>query len=98
MKPSSEGALRCAAREVQASSLAIYGDAGRRVCDESAPAGSGFPVGVCLRWERAFDSLELPATRKVLLRTGFVLGRDGGALPRLARLAKFYLGGTIGGG
>jgi uncharacterized protein (TIGR01777 family) len=83
---------------VQAASLAVYGDAGRRVCDESAPAGRGFPVEVCLRWESAFDSLELPATRKVLLRVGFVLGRGGGALPRLARLARLYLGGTIGEG
>jgi uncharacterized protein (TIGR01777 family) len=83
---------------VQAGSLAVYGDAGARVCDEGAPAGRGFSAEVCLRWERAFDSLELPATRKVLLRTGFVLGRDGGALPRLARLARLYLGGTIGGG
>ncbi|MDQ3918698.1 MAG: TIGR01777 family oxidoreductase [Acidobacteriota bacterium] len=83
---------------VQAGSLAIYGDAGPRVCDESAPAGTGFPVEVCRRWERAFDALELPATRKVLLRIGFVLGRDGGALPLLARLARLYLGGTIGAG
>lgn len=83
---------------VQAGSLAIYGDAGRRICDEGSPAGRGFPAEVCLRWERAFDSFNLPATRKVLLRTGFVLGRDGGALPMLARLARFYLGGTIGGG
>jgi uncharacterized protein (TIGR01777 family) len=83
---------------VQAASLAVYGDAGRRVCDESAPAGRGFPADVCLRWESAFDSLDLPSTRKVLLRIGFVLGRDGGALPRLARLARLYLGGTIGEG
>src|SRR2546423_12516275 len=83
---------------VQAASLAIYGDAGGRVCDEGAPAGRGFPVEVCLRWEHAFHSLDLPATRKVLLRIGFVLGRDGGALPKLARLARVYLGGTIGEG
>ncbi|HYY99795.1 MAG TPA: NAD-dependent epimerase/dehydratase family protein, partial [Pyrinomonadaceae bacterium] len=83
---------------VQAGSLAIYGDAGGRVCDERAPAGKGFPVEVCLRWERAFDSLELPRTRKILLRIGFVLGRDGGALPKLARLARFRLGGTTGDG
>jgi uncharacterized protein len=83
---------------VQAGSLAIYGDAGRRVCDESAPAGKGFPVEVCLRWERAFESLELPRTRKVLLRIGFVLGRDGGALPTLARLARLYVGGAAGDG
>ncbi|HEX8149535.1 MAG TPA: TIGR01777 family oxidoreductase [Pyrinomonadaceae bacterium] len=83
---------------VQAASLAVYGDAGRRVCGEDAPAGRGFPVEVCLRWEQAFDSLELPETRKVLLRIGFVLGRDGGALPKLARLARLYLGGTVGHG
>lgn len=83
---------------VQAGSLAIYGDAGRRVCDEHAPAGLGFPAGVCLRWESAFDSLELPSTRKVFLRIGFVLGRDGGALPTLASLARLYLGGAAGDG
>ena len=83
---------------IQAGSLAIYGDAGRRVCDESAPAGKGFPVDVCLRWERAFDSLELPSTRKILLRIGFVLGCDGGALPTLARLARLYMGGAVGTG
>ncbi|HEX8290984.1 MAG TPA: TIGR01777 family oxidoreductase [Pyrinomonadaceae bacterium] len=81
---------------VQAASLAVYGDAGRRVCGEDAPAGRGFPAEVCLQWERAFNSLELPATRKVLLRIGFVLGRDGGAFPKLARLARLYLGGTVG--
>src|SRR5215204_969558 len=31
---------------VQAASLAIYGNAGRRICEEDAPAGSGFPVEV----------------------------------------------------
>jgi uncharacterized protein len=83
---------------IQAASLAIYGDAGRRVCCEDAPAGLGFSSDVCLRWEHAFGSLSLHATRKVLLRIGFVLGRDGGAFPTLARLARVYLGGTIGGG
>jgi uncharacterized protein (TIGR01777 family) len=83
---------------VQAASLAIYGDAGRRVCAEDAPAGRGFPVEVCKLWESAFESLSFPATRKVLLRIGFVLGRGGGALPRLARLARVYLGGTVGDG
>ena len=83
---------------VQAASLAVYGDAGRRICDERASAGRGFPAEVCLRWEGAFDSLRLHATRKVLLRIGFVLGRDGGAFPRLARLARLHLGGTLGDG
>lgn len=83
---------------VQVASLAIYGDAGRRVCGEDAAAGRGFSAETCLAWERAFDRLELPTTRKVLLRTGFVLGRGGGALGTLARLARLHLGGTVGDG
>jgi uncharacterized protein len=83
---------------VQAASLAIYGDAGPRVCDERAPAGRGFSAETCVRWEGAFDALELPATRKVLLRIGFALGHGGGALGTLSRLARLYLGGTVGGG
>jgi uncharacterized protein (TIGR01777 family) len=39
-----------------------------------------------------------PETRRVLLRIGFVLGRDGGALPVLAGLVKWFLGGTAGNG
>jgi len=83
---------------VQAASLAFYGDAGPRVLDETAPAGRGFSADVCARWERAFDALTLPGTRKVLLRIGFVLGRGGGALRTLSRLARFHMGGTVGEG
>src|SRR2546425_9832739 len=39
---------------VQAGSLAIYGDAGDRWCDETAPYGSGFGADVCRVWEEAF--------------------------------------------
>lgn len=83
---------------VQAGSLAIYGDAEDQICDENAPHGRGFAVEVCERWERAIDDETVPATRKVFLRIGFVLGRGGGALQKLARLARRGLGGTIGSG
>jgi hypothetical protein len=83
---------------VQAGSLAIYGDAGERFCDEGAPAGEGFPVETCLLWEKAFDALPTPRTRRVLLRIGFALGRNGGALGTLAGLARWFLGGSAGSG
>lgn len=83
---------------VQAASLAIYGNPGPALCDESAPPGSGFSVEVCQRWEEAFNRCEVPSTRKVLFRIGFVLGLSGGALEPLARLARFGLGGSAGSG
>jgi uncharacterized protein (TIGR01777 family) len=42
--------------------------------------------------------LDLPATRKVILRLGVVLGRDGGALPMLEKLTRWFLGGAVGNG
>jgi uncharacterized protein len=83
---------------VQSGSLALYGDAGERWCDENAPAGHGEAVDTCKLWEGAFDSANLPDTRKVLLRIGFVLDRDGGALSVLGRLTKWFLGGAVGDG
>ncbi|HKU44393.1 MAG TPA: TIGR01777 family oxidoreductase, partial [Polyangiales bacterium] len=83
---------------VQASSLAIYGDAGDRVCEEDAPHGSDFGAEVCELWERAFDEQQLPGVRKVVLRIGFVIGSSGGALKRLTSLVQAGLGGTVGSG
>jgi uncharacterized protein (TIGR01777 family) len=83
---------------VQAASLAIYGNPGDAICDESALPGSGFSVDVCRRWEEAFYRCEVPSTRKVLHRIGFVLGAGGGALEPLARLARLGLGGPAGSG
>ncbi len=83
---------------VQAGSLAIYGDTGDRICDESAPYGAGFPVETCVLWEQAFDEAQTPSTRKVLLRIGFALGSGGGAMDPLMNLAKLFLGGTTGNG
>jgi uncharacterized protein (TIGR01777 family) len=96
-----EGIRRCAvppATWVQAGSLAIYGDAGPLYCDETAPAGDGFAPEVCTKWENTFQKAPLPPLRRVLLRIGFVLGNEGGALPVLARLAKYFAGAPAGHG
>ena len=44
----------------------------------------------------SFFKETFPDTRQVLLRIGFALGKDGGALEPLKKLAKFNLGGTVG--
>ena len=83
---------------VQCGSLAIFGDAGDRVCGESSELGTGFSVEVCKAWEKAFAEVELPGLRKVYLRIGFVLAPDGGALGTLAKLTRAFLGGSVGNG
>jgi uncharacterized protein (TIGR01777 family) len=82
----------------QTSGIGYYGDTGDRVVDEEAPCGNDFPAEVCRQWEGAFGALNLPATRKVVLRLGVVLGRTGGALPVLEKLTRFFLGGAVGSG
>ena len=83
---------------VQASAAGFYGDTRDRLCDETAPNGDDALARVCREWEAAFAGAILPRTRKVTLRIGFVLGREGGALPVLARLTKAFLGGAAGNG
>jgi len=83
---------------VQTSGIGYYGDTGDHAIDEDASHGNDFPAEVCRQWEGAFEALDLPATRKVVLRLGVVLGRDGGALPMLEKLTRFFLGGAVGSG
>ncbi len=83
---------------VQASSLAIYGNAGDRLCDEAARVDPGYPANVCTAWEAALGEALLPGTRAAVLRMGFVLDAECGALPLLARLTRCGLGGSIGNG
>jgi hypothetical protein len=93
------GRVACPPRVwVQAGAVGFYGDPKDRWCDENSPAGNDPLAGICQPWEAAFHSVSAPKTRRVLLRIGFVLGRDGGALPVLAGLARCFLGGSVGSG
>jgi uncharacterized protein (TIGR01777 family) len=83
---------------IQSSAVGIYGNAGDAICDESAPHGTDFMAEVCEQWEAALQAALTPVTRRVALRFGVVLGRDGGALPVLASLARWRLGGSVGNG
>jgi uncharacterized protein len=83
---------------VQAGSLAFYGDLDDRWCEEGTPSSAGEMVETCRLWETAFQAAPLPNTRRVLLRIGLVLDRDGGALSVLGKLTKWFLGGAAGDG
>ncbi|MEM7356528.1 MAG: TIGR01777 family oxidoreductase [Acidobacteriota bacterium] len=83
---------------VQMSTAHRYGDAPEVTCDEGSAFGYGLAPFVGQAWEDAYERAVLPNMRQVILRTSFVLGRDGGALPRLASLARWGLGGKVGHG
>ena len=68
----------------------------RSVCDEESEFGYGLAPFVGRAWEQAFEQAVLPQMRSVVFRTSFVLGRTGGALPRLALLVRCGLGGRAG--
>ncbi|MDC0276526.1 TIGR01777 family oxidoreductase [Verrucomicrobiales bacterium] len=83
---------------IQTSSLAIYGDAKERICCEAARVDDHWPAYVCTAWEEELGRAILPTTQWSVLRIGFVLGKNEGALPFLAKLVKCGLGGSIGNG
>jgi uncharacterized protein len=83
---------------IQMATAHRYGDSPDVVCDENAAFGYGLAPFVGQEWERAHTESLTPGIRSFILRTSFVLGRTGGALPRLAGLARFGLGGTVGSG
>ncbi|PJJ54984.1 TIGR01777 family oxidoreductase [Hymenobacter chitinivorans] len=60
--------------------------------------GRNFSEMVAQRWEAEFWVAATPCTRRLALRTAIVLGPDGGALPVMARLARFGLGTPQGTG
>lgn len=83
---------------VQMSTAHIYGDPPELDCDEEAAFGTGLAPTVARAWEAAYAEARPDATRGVVLRTSFVLGRHGGALSRLVGLARVGLGGRVGHG
>jgi len=83
---------------INASSIGFYGDTGNDWADENSPSGSDFLANVTQHWEKAQDQYILPRTRRVILRFGIVLDRNGGMLAPLSQLTKWGLGGAAGKG
>ncbi len=83
---------------VSASAIGYYGVHGDEPLDEQAAPQPIFQSMLCQQWEQAASAAERLGIRTVTLRLGLVLGRDGGALPALARPVRMGLGAIIGTG
>ncbi|HET8591608.1 MAG TPA: TIGR01777 family oxidoreductase [Nakamurella sp.] len=95
-------AAACARRGVpallNASAVGYYGHRGDETVTEADGPGDSFLARLCVDWEAATAPAAEAGVRVVTLRTGLVLGPDGGMLPRLALLTRMLLGGRLGSG
>ena len=81
---------------IQASAVGYYGSRGDELLNENSGVGGGFLADVCRRAESTAARVERSGVRFVAIRSGLVLGREGGALPRFMMPYRFFLGGTLG--
>jgi len=82
---------------ISGSAVGFYGTHGDEVLTEEASSGSDFLAAICRGWEQEAQRA-VGVTRVVLLRTGLVLARDDGVLPRMALPFRFLVGGRVGSG
>jgi uncharacterized protein (TIGR01777 family) len=83
---------------IQGSAISFYGRHRDEIIDESWSPGEGFFPEVVQKMEAAAKAVETLGVRFVALRTGVVLGRDGGLVPGMVRSFRNLLGGPTGSG
>jgi uncharacterized protein (TIGR01777 family) len=83
---------------VSGSGVGFYGDGGDQVKTEDSPAGTDFLAHLCEDWEAEARKASASSVRVAIVRTGVVLERSGGALPRMLTPFRFFAGGRIGSG
>jgi hypothetical protein len=81
---------------VSGSAIGFYPDSGDLEILESTPSGTGFLAQTSVDWEA--EARQSGVSRLILLRTGLVLARSGGALPLMVRVFRLGLGGKLGSG
>jgi uncharacterized protein (TIGR01777 family) len=83
---------------IQASAVGYYGLHEDEIIDESFSAGEGFLADVAKKWEHSTQEIETQDVRRVIIRSGVVLGREGGAFLRLVKPFRLFVGGRLGSG
>jgi uncharacterized protein (TIGR01777 family) len=83
---------------LSASGVGYYGSRGNDTLTESSTPGDDFLAHLCVEWETEAQKASAAGVRVVLLRTGLVLEKTGGALQQMARPFRFFVGGPVGSG
>lgn len=92
------GATRAPSLLLSSSAVGYYGPHGDEPVDETTPAGDDFLARLSVEWEHAAQAAAAHGIRVVLLRTGLVLEKDGGALAAMLTPFKLGVGGPLGNG
>ncbi len=82
---------------ISASGVGYYG-MGDDAKTEASPAGADFMAHLCEDWEAEAFKTARDAVRVVVTRSGVVLERSGGALPKMAMPFRFFVGGHLASG
>lgn len=80
------------------SAIGYYGDQGDTLLEETASGHDDFGHQLCADWERTAEKAKEHGVRVCLLRTGLVIGKNGGFLQPMILPFKLGLGGKLGSG
>ena len=83
---------------VQASAIGYYGPSVISDSNEEIPKGVGFLASVTEAWENSTSQIQNMGIRYIVIRTGVVLGYDGGLLSKLIKPIKYFFGSYFGKG
>jgi uncharacterized protein len=83
---------------LQASGVGFYGNLLEGSASENRHAGRDSMAGLAAEWEASTRRVEAMGVRRVIIRTGIVLSKNGGALPRMILPFRFFVGGPVGSG
>lgn len=83
---------------VSASAVGYYGNRGDEILTEDSRPGEGFLSEVCRAWEDESQPAADAGVRTVIVRTGIVLAKHGGALKQMLTPFRLGLGGKQGSG
>jgi len=90
-------AARPPAAFISGSAVGYYGNRGDETLTEVSPPGKDFLAGLAQEWEATAAEVAT-LTRVALVRTGIVLDRRGGALPKMLPPFQMFVGGPLGPG
>lgn len=83
---------------LSSSAIGFYGARGDESLTETSTAGQGYLADLSVEWENEALLARALGVRVNLLRTGVVLGREGGALASMLPVFRLGLGGKLGNG